>query len=63
MAQAGGDSDRAQEGARALSTCLTHLEISHNLNSLKGIIFGIVQGTTIWAIRALKGDTRSVDYG
>ena len=33
--------------------------MSHNLNSLKGVIWGIIYGTTIGVI---KGDTRSLDY-
>ena len=34
--------------------------MSHSLNSLKGDIKGIIQGTTIGLI---KGDTRSLDNG
>ena len=33
--------------------------MSHNLNSLKGVIYGIIYGTTIGVI---KGDTRSLAY-
>ena len=33
--------------------------MSYSLNSLKGVIKGTIQGTTIGAI---KGDTRSLDY-
>ena len=33
--------------------------MSHSLNSLKGVIQEIIWGTTIGVI---KGDTRSVDY-
>ena len=33
--------------------------MSYSLNSMKGVIWGIRQGTTIWVI---KGDTRSLDY-
>ena len=35
------------------------LYMSYNLNSLKGVIWGIIYGTTIGII---KGDTRSLDY-
>ena len=34
--------------------------MNHSLNSLKGVILGIILGTTIGVI---KGDTRSLDYG
>ena len=34
--------------------------MSHNLSSLKGVIWGITWGTTIGVI---KGDTRSLDNG
>ena len=34
--------------------------MSHSLNSLKGVIKGIIYGTTIGVI---KGDTRSLDSG
>ena len=34
--------------------------MSSSLNSLKGVIWGIIYGTTIGLI---KGDTRSLDYG
>ena len=34
--------------------------MSYSLNSLKGIICGMIEGTTIGAI---KRDTRSLDYG
>ena len=34
--------------------------MSSSLNSLKGVIRGIIYGTTIGVI---KGDTRSLDYG
>ena len=34
--------------------------MSYSLNSLKGDIYGIIQGTTIGLI---KGDTRSLDNG
>ena len=33
--------------------------MSYSLNSLKGVIWGIIYGTTIGVIR---GDTRSLDY-
>ena len=33
--------------------------MSYNLNSLKGVIWGIIYGTTTEVIR---GDTRSLDY-
>ena len=33
--------------------------MSHSLNSLKGVIQGIIKGTTLGEI---KGDTRSLDY-
>ena len=33
--------------------------MSYSLNSLKGVIWGIILGTTIGVI---KGDTRSLDY-
>ena len=33
--------------------------MSYSLNSLKGVIYGIIYGTTIVVI---KGDTRSLDY-
>ena len=33
--------------------------MSYSLNSLKGVISGIIQGTTIGFI---KGDTRNLDY-
>ena len=33
--------------------------MSYNLNSLKGVIWGIIYGTTIGVI---KGDTRSLEY-
>ena len=36
------------------------LNMSHSLNSLKGVIWGIIEGSTIGVI---KGDTRSLDYG
>ena len=31
----------------------------YSLNSLKGVIYGIIEGTTI---EVIKGDTRSLDY-
>ena len=31
----------------------------HSLNSLKGVLWGIILGTTIGFV---KGDTRSLDY-
>ena len=34
--------------------------MSYSLNSLKWVIWGIIQGT---ALAAIKGDTRSLDYG
>ena len=33
--------------------------MSYNLNSLEGVIWGIIYGT---AIGVIKGDTRSLDY-
>ena len=46
------------ELARSLWHVIDHP--SYSLNSLKGIIYGIIEGTTIGVI---KGDTRSLDYG
>ena len=40
--------------------CSTHFHISYSLNSFKGVIWGIIQGTTIGFI---NGDTRSLDNG
>ena len=39
-------------------TALTTSHLSYSLNSLKGVIEGIIYGTTIGVI---KGDTRSLD--
>ena len=35
-------------------------DLSYRLNSLQGVIWGIIWGTSIWLI---KGDTKSLDYG
>ena len=35
------------------------MHVSHNLNSFKGVIQAIISGNTL---RAIKGDTRSLDY-
>ena len=46
-------------GAASLPVTVYIVYMSHNLNSLKGVIWGIIYGTTIGLI---KGDTRSLDY-